>query len=76
VCLVGGIYSFGGPIIGAFLYMVLDHVVTGLTEYWPLSLGLGILLIAIFFRGGVAGFIMQAYRDLQLKRGSYDDIAS
>lgn len=69
ICLIGGIYNFSGPIVGAFLYMVLDHIVTGFTEYWPLFMGFGIVLIAVFFRGGVVGFVMQRYRDFKLKRG-------
>jgi branched-chain amino acid transport system permease protein len=59
VCLLGGMYNYVGPIVGAFLYLFLHHLITRYTEYWPLVLGLGIVLIAIFFRGGVAGFVIE-----------------
>jgi branched-chain amino acid transport system permease protein len=62
VCLLGGMYSFLGPLVGAFLFIFLNFFICRYTEYWPLFMGLGIILIALFFRGGVVGFMMNWYR--------------
>jgi branched-chain amino acid transport system permease protein len=59
VCLLGGIYHFLGPVAGSIVYMLLDKVITSYTEYWPLVLGLVIIALLIFLRGGIAGFILE-----------------
>jgi branched-chain amino acid transport system permease protein len=57
VCLLGGIYNFFGPIVGSIVYLLLDKVITAYTQYWPLVLGLIIIILLLFLRGGIAGFI-------------------
>ena len=57
VCLLGGIHSFFGPLVGSIVYMILDKVITLYTEYWPLVLGLVIVGLVIFLNGGIAGFV-------------------
>lgn len=69
VCLLGGMYNFLGPLVGAFLFIFLNFFICRYTEYWPLFMGVGILLIALFFRGGVMGFIMNWYRAHKVKGG-------
>jgi branched-chain amino acid transport system permease protein len=57
VCLLGGIYNFFGPLVGSIVYLFLDKVITAYTQYWPLVLGLIIIVLLLFLRGGIAGFI-------------------
>jgi branched-chain amino acid transport system permease protein len=53
--LLGGIQSLTGPIVGAFAYVGLaDQLVRGV-ELWRLVLGAAIILLAVSFRGGIAG---------------------
>lgn len=59
VCLLGGIYTFFGPIVGSIVYLFLDKVITGYTQFWPLVLGLIIIVLLLFLRGGIAGFISE-----------------
>lgn len=59
VCLLGGIYTFFGPIVGSIVYLFLDKVITGYTQYWPLVLGMIIIILLLFLRGGIAGFIAE-----------------
>ena len=59
VCLLGGIYTFFGPIVGSIVYLFLDKVITGYTQFWPLVLGLIIIVLLLFLRGGIAGFIAE-----------------
>ena len=56
VCLLGGINVFWGPVVGSFIYQFLDNLISGYTLYWPLVLGISIILLLLFLRGGVAGF--------------------
>jgi branched-chain amino acid transport system permease protein len=57
VYLLGGIYSFIGPTIGAIIYIAANKIITRYTEYWPITLGMIIVLITLFMPDGVAGFI-------------------
>ena len=59
VCLLGGIHTFLGPVVGSIMYMALDKVITLYTEYWPLVLGLVIVGLVIFLSGGIVGFISE-----------------
>jgi branched-chain amino acid transport system permease protein len=68
VCLLGGMYNFSGPIVGAFLFMFLHFIISRYMEYWPLVMGLGTLLIALFFRGGVTGFITERYHAYRIRK--------
>lgn len=57
VYLLGGIYNFTGPSLGAVIYIFLSKIISKYTEYWPLFLGGIIILITLFMQRGMAGFI-------------------
>ena len=59
VCLLGGVYHFLGPAVGSVVYMLLDKIITSYTEYWPLVLGLVIIGLLLFLRGGIVGFVSE-----------------
>lgn len=59
VCLLGGVYSFLGPIFGSVVYVLLDKVITGYTEYWPFVLGCVIIVLLLFLRGGISPFVAE-----------------
>ena len=67
VCLMGGIYNFIGPMIGALAYVLLDKLITQYTEYWPLVLGLVLMGIVLYFKGGIVGFIADRFANRPLK---------
>ena len=52
---IGGPLSFLGPLIGSIIYIFLFAFVTGFTEYWPLTIGLVIIMVVLFVPGGVLG---------------------
>jgi branched-chain amino acid transport system permease protein len=58
-CLLGGMYHFLGPLVGSAVCILLDKAVTSFTEYWSLVLGIILILLVLFFRGGIAGFISE-----------------
>lgn len=58
-CLLGGIYHFYGPFVGSAVYILLDKVITSFTEYWSLVFGVVLLILVLFFRGGIVGFVSE-----------------
>ena len=55
--ILGGTGRPCGPLIGAALYVLLETQLGQLTEYWQLPLGLILLLVVLFARGGVVGLV-------------------
>ncbi|MGD9921641.1 MAG: branched-chain amino acid ABC transporter permease, partial [Pseudorhodoplanes sp.] len=53
MALIGGTKYFIGPIVGSIVYTFLHAWVTTFTVYWPLTIGIVILLIVLFAPGGV-----------------------
>jgi branched-chain amino acid transport system permease protein len=53
--LIGGPFSFVGPILGALVYLGLKEIIVRYTEYWLLVFGLVLLGSVLAFRGGLAG---------------------
>lgn len=69
VCLLGGIYNFFGPIVGSIIFILLDKVITSFTQYWPFVLGMVVLALLLFLRGGIAGFIAERMTRRRRKEG-------
>jgi branched-chain amino acid transport system permease protein len=55
--LLGGMYSFFGPAIGAALLYLLDVLANQYTEYWPAVLGTILLLVVLIAPDGLVGLI-------------------
>ncbi|MBL4906845.1 MAG: branched-chain amino acid ABC transporter permease [Sneathiella sp.] len=55
--ILGGVGRMFGPIVGAALFILFEFVFGGLTEHWMLFLGLVLLVVVLFARGGLIGFI-------------------
>ena len=51
--LLGGMYSFFGPALGAAVLYVLEALINQYTEYWPAVLGLILLGILLFLPEGL-----------------------
>jgi branched-chain amino acid transport system permease protein len=56
--LLGGIHTFGGPIVGAFLFFMLKDIIVRFTEYWLIWLGAIVVALVMGFRGGVVGVFL------------------
>jgi branched-chain amino acid transport system permease protein len=53
--LLGGIYSFVGPLIGASVLYLLQVVTNQFTAYWPMVLGLVLLVVVLVLPDGLVG---------------------
>lgn len=55
--IIGGVGRLMGPVIGAAIFVALEHWLGGLTDFWHVWLGGILLVIVLFGRGGVIGFL-------------------
>ncbi len=55
--LLGGMYSFFGPALGAALLYLLDVLANQYTEYWPAVLGSILLFVVLIAPDGLIGLI-------------------
>lgn len=55
--IIGGVGRLFGPVVGTILFVLLEHFLGGLSEYWHIYLGLLLLGIVMFGRGGVIGML-------------------
>ncbi|WP_187428800.1 branched-chain amino acid ABC transporter permease [Roseobacter fucihabitans] len=53
--ILGGVGRLFGPVAGAALFILLEHVLGGLSDYWHVYLGILLLLVVLFARGGLIG---------------------
>jgi branched-chain amino acid transport system permease protein len=56
-CLIGGLYTFSGPFVGAIVYTVLKSYLMTAVGNYPLVMGPILLLLVLFFRKGIMGSI-------------------
>jgi branched-chain amino acid transport system permease protein len=57
--LIGGIYVFAGPIVGAVLFIGIKEVIVRLTDYWMIWMGGIVVVLVLGFRGGVLGSLIR-----------------
>jgi branched-chain amino acid transport system permease protein len=55
MAVLGGVHTFLGPALGAAVYVVLEVLVSGRTEYWPLTMGVIILVLVLLMPDGLMG---------------------
>jgi branched-chain amino acid transport system permease protein len=61
MCLLGGWFTFVGPILGAAIMVSLRTFVGAYTEYWTLILGIILILLIFFLPEGVMGYILSKF---------------
>jgi branched-chain amino acid transport system permease protein len=57
MAVLGGMGTVFGPVIGAVALLVLEELLSGITEYWQIILGPLFLLVVLFARGGIDGLL-------------------
>lgn len=60
--ILGGSHKFFGPVVGAAVLVVLEAVVRSHTQYWPLSLGIVLLAMVLFFPNGIVSLLERRER--------------
>jgi branched-chain amino acid transport system permease protein len=55
--ILGGVGRLFGPLAGAALFVLLEVIIGGMTDRWQLFLGLILLGVVLFARGGLIGLV-------------------
>jgi branched-chain amino acid transport system permease protein len=61
--MLGGLNTFLGPTVGTILLLLLNDIVTRITEHYGLVLGIVILVFALGLRKGVTDFAVDLFKD-------------
>ena len=57
VVILGGVGRLMGPVAGAILFVLAETVLGGWTDYWQFYLGLVLLAVVLFAKGGLVGLL-------------------
>jgi branched-chain amino acid transport system permease protein len=60
MCLLGGWFTFFGPMLGAAIMVSLRTFVGSYTEYWTLVLGVVLILLIFFLPEGIMGLDLRS----------------
>ncbi|MBW1772463.1 MAG: branched-chain amino acid ABC transporter permease, partial [Deltaproteobacteria bacterium] len=66
VCIVGGVGTYFGPIVGSAVFLLLHDYIQLIMERWELVVGLILIFFILFFNQGIVGAIenrVAAYRE-------------
>ena len=55
----GGIHVFLGPAVGAIAYVLLETIITGLTRYWPMIMGVILIFLVMLLPNGLVSLLDQ-----------------
>ena len=55
--IMGGMSTTAGPLLGAFALLLLEDVLSALTQHWQIILGPILILVVLFARRGLAGLL-------------------
>lgn len=61
--IIGGVARLFGPVAGAGFYVLLEHLLGGVSAFWQIFLGLFLLAVVLFGKGGLVGMIAGRRRD-------------
>lgn len=62
ICLLGGWFTFLGPMLGAAIMVALRTFASTFTEYWTMIQGIILILVIIFLPEGVLGYLNVKFR--------------
>lgn len=69
VCILGGMFYFLGPLIGVAILIFLQTMITSITLYWPLVMGIIICAVVLFLPDGVMGVWKKLESQFKSSRG-------
>lgn len=55
--ILGGVARLYGPLVGAALFIILEQFLGGITENWQFWLGLILIIVVLFAKGGIIGLL-------------------
>ncbi|MFO7707008.1 MAG: branched-chain amino acid ABC transporter permease [Desulfobacterales bacterium] len=70
MCLLGGWFTFFGPVVGAAAMVTLRTFVGSVTEYWTMILGIVLILLIFFLPEGIMGINFRKWRRRRSRRAA------
>jgi branched-chain amino acid transport system permease protein len=70
MCLLGGWFTFFGPMLGAAIMVALRTFVGSYTDYWTLILGVVLILLIFFMPEGIMGLDLRSRLRARERRAS------
>ena len=70
ITFVGGTGTFWGPIMGAFVYIILQNYLSDVTDRWPLVMGLIFIFMVLLVPGGLSQIVLSIKDRLSGRRGT------
>jgi branched-chain amino acid transport system permease protein len=67
MCLLGGWFTFAGPVMGAAVVVSLRTFVGIYTEYWTMIMGIILILLIFFLPEGLMGYLLRKFKTQRLK---------
>lgn len=61
MAVLGGVGSLHGAIVGAFVFLLAEDVLSGWTEHWKVIFGPLIIVFVLFTRGGIDGMVQRMF---------------
>jgi branched-chain amino acid transport system permease protein len=68
MALLGGWFTFMGPMLGAAIIVSLRTFVSGYTDYWTLALGILLILVILFLPEGVLGKVFELWNNYTVRQ--------
>ena len=62
MALLGGWFTFLGPMLGAAMIVLLRTIVSTYTEYWTFAMGILLMLVILFLPEGVLGKLFEIWK--------------
>lgn len=61
--ILGGANVFLGPVLGMFIMTFIHAYILGFTHFWPIIMGIIILIIIFALPGGILGFVQEKLKE-------------
>lgn len=74
MCLLGGWFTFAGPVLGAAIIVSLRTFVGSYTEYWTFVLGVILILLIFFLPEGVVSLASKIFKGKRYDRSREDSL--
>jgi len=63
VVILGGTGTLFGPVLGAFVFVLLEDLLSGLTEHWLMIIGGFVVTVVLLLPNGIAGLLLRMTRN-------------
>lgn len=75
MALLGGWFTFLGPMLGAAIIVLLRTFVSAVTDYWQLVLSVVLVLVILFLPEGILGKVFQIWHERRLGKEMHEEEA-